>query len=91
MRKSDSPSGKTCLISTGYGWDICYKATLLCPDNKIRKAQVRVGSSNLIARISYKGTTVTGEIHTSDYRSCSDAWEYSFTPYDWLKNGKIFK
>jgi hypothetical protein len=90
MKKHSSPSGKTFLETSGY-WDCCYRAAVECPDGKIRKVSVRTGSSNLIARLSYGGTTVTGEINTSDYPSCSDEWEYRFHPYGWLKNGKIFK
>jgi hypothetical protein len=91
MKKHESPSGNSYLETTGYDWDICYAACLKCPDGKFRKtSKVTVGCSTLVATVKYKGKTITGEITTYDYPSCSEDWKYRFIPYRWLKNGHVF-
>ena len=75
-------------------WDIPYKATgVMCPDGKRRTVKLHHSPDSawtIPARLSYKGTTVTGFIMHRGMDT-DEKPDYHFIPNGWMKNANIFE
>lgn len=91
VRQRSGPMPDTGTIHRFGPWDIPYKATgVMCPDGKRRTVRLHHTADTFYtipARLSYKGTTVTGAImHRGS--DCDEREDLEFIPGG--KNARIF-